>query len=172
MEQFKKTFLGNERIDLVNEINNQYPSITIKEFVESYFSSKESFGIKPVETNRWFFQSYDFNTRKIVNNEITQVQISSFEGVGYQIKGQYYQKPIILIESPSTEIIVKNVLSYKILPVEIQLANKWQEMYNIPVLQGNKVIWDKLGLMEIPISGNVYTIYFKNPLISVNNILV
>lgn len=172
MKQFNKTFLGNERIDLVNEINNLYPTITIKEFVESYFSTKETVGIKSIEANRWFFQSYDFNTRKIVNNEITQVQISNFEGTGYQIKGQYYQKPVILIESATAEIIVKNVLSRKILPVEIQLANKWQEMYNIPVLQRNKVVWDKLELTEIPISSNVYTIYFKNPLISVNNVLI
>lgn len=168
---YTKTFLGNEYIELLNEVNEKYPIISIKDFVESYFDSKESTSVKQIEPNRWFFQSYDFELRKPASNEIVAVQKTNYEGLGYQIKGKYYQKPIVLI-GDSTEILVKNILSRKILPVETRLVNKWQDMYNIPVSQLPKIVWDDAIITEVPVSGTVYTLHTKNKTISVNNILL
>ena len=156
---YSKTFIGNEIIELVNEEGYLYPQISIKDYVESYFTSKETFGKKEVEPGHWFFQCYDFETKQRYNNEIIAVEISEYSGAITVFSGSYYNKDIALVGDP--EITVKNVLSKKILQVPLRLVSKWKDMYKISVNDNNTNLWDNIDIDQYPYQGKVYTIITK-----------
>jgi len=162
---------GNGYVEFVDaEGNNNYPIATVGDIAESYYTEKELSGTKVVEPKVWFFQGFNFDTRKRENSELLSVSKINHNGKIIYLSGKIYNKKIGIIGDP--DITVRNILSKKVLKVPLRLVVKWKDMYQIAVLDNNRIKFDTLIIEEDTYNGLVYSLISKNNQINVNNIIL
>ena len=158
-------FIGDEILTLTNERGSPYPKISVKDFVNSYFKENET-GIKPVEFNHWFFPAYDLKKRKreqLIDRgfKITHVSKENSKSDSIYVYGPRGEKTwVVQLVEPGT-LLVRNYLSKKILYAPFRLIDKWAPMFQVAVIQNDKLVFQFVDIKKYDYNDMIYSIHME-----------